>query len=283
MYAQDRRQPTCCSQVGHLDAKFLRVYCSGPVSVNSSHLKRVREVGCFHMWLFSQAPPPPFFHPSALFLSCPTAVQPCKSIWARFRPQNLRGNAGSAKRSRRNTVRGPPAGRGATIPRAGLWDPGCEARPRRAYERPPRRCAPWHAPPAKTQSTPAATAQHGAAQPRARNRLPRASGSPPSLTAARAPAGALAVSTPTEPGAALDALASGWRLHLRSRHEVRPHAARRAVGAVGGLVHPVQGAQEDPQGVHQRRRLLSRCRGRFHDEAAQCGRLGRHLLREPGA
>ena len=68
--------------------------------------KRVREVGCFHMWLFSRSTwIPPFFHPSALFLSCPTAVQPCKSIWARFRPQNLRGNAGSAKRSRRNTVR----------------------------------------------------------------------------------------------------------------------------------------------------------------------------------
>ena len=285
MYAQDRRQPTCCSQVGHLDAKFLRVYCSGPVSVNSSHLKRVREVGCFHMWLFSQAPRgfPLFFTPRLFFCH---ARRRSSLVRAYGRGSDLRTSAAmQAQQSARDGIRcaGPPAGRGATIPRAGLWDPGCEARPRRAYERPPRRCAPWHAPPAKTQSTPAATAQHGAAQPRARNRLPRASGSPPSLTAARAPAGALAVSTPTEPGAALDALASGWRLHLRSRHEVRPHAARRAVGAVGGLVHPVQGAQEDPQGVHQRRRLLSRCRGRFHDEAAQCGRLGRHLLREPGA
>ena len=142
MYAQDRRQPTCCSQVGHLSFSVFTVVVL--FRLIPLTFKRVREVGCFHMWLFSRSTwIPPFFHPSALFLSCPTAVQPCKSIWARFRPQNLRGNAGSAKRSRRNTVRGPPAGRGATIPRAGLWDPGCEARPRRAYERPPRRCAPW--------------------------------------------------------------------------------------------------------------------------------------------
>ena len=84
---------------------------------------------------------PPFFHPSALFLSCPTAVQPCKSIWARFRPQNLRGNAGSAKRSRRNTVCWAPGwarrhdstgwvmGSGMRGEASGLRTPATEMRP----------------------------------------------------------------------------------------------------------------------------------------------------------
>ena len=157
MYAQDRKQPTCCSQVGHLDAKFFRVYCSGPVSVNSSHLKRVREVGCFHMWLFSQAPLwaaviPPLPLRTALFgtfshfslpypplqLLFPLFFTPRRFFWRADggppygRGSDLRGNAGSERRSRRNTVRWAPAGRGATIPRAGLWDPGCEARPQGA-------------------------------------------------------------------------------------------------------------------------------------------------------
>ena len=104
MYAQDRKQPTCCSQVGHLDAKFFRVYCSGPVSVNSSHLKRVREVGCFHMWLFSQhfwaelsSRPSfafPFFTPRRFFwLPTPSAIE---SLYHLGEVSDLRGNVGKA-------------------------------------------------------------------------------------------------------------------------------------------------------------------------------------------
>ena len=179
----------------------------------------------------------------------------------------------------------PRAGRSATRALAGLRGPGGERGLLGSLG-----ARNWDAPLGDAALTKAHSALqppptlHGSTRPCARDRRPRARRSPPPLTAARAPTGALAVATPTQPGAASTVPASGRRLQLGSgRHEVRPHAARRAVGAVGGRVHPVQGAQEDPQGVHQRRRLLSRCRGRFHDEAAQCGRLGRHLLREPGA
>ena len=112
MYAQDRRQPTCCSQVGHLDAKFLRVYCSGPVSVNSSHLKRVREVGCFHMWLFSQAPPgfPLFFTPRLFFCH---ARRRSSLVRAYGRGSDLRTSAAmQAQQSARDGIRcvGPRLG-----------------------------------------------------------------------------------------------------------------------------------------------------------------------------